>query len=76
MYMFEDMINMGLKEGQEFPSEDHKVVAIKVAICNPKVTQRDILMDVVDAVCKVPQEKIQEVTYRQLIEEYNCPHVA
>lgn len=37
MYIFPDMIEMGLKEGEQFKSEDHRFVAVSIGLCNADV---------------------------------------
>lgn len=76
MYIFNEMIDLGLKEGQEFTSEDHKIVAQTIGLRNPNVTNRDILVDIVQAVLKVPQDRIRKITYEELVKEFGCPLVA
>ena len=75
MYIIPEMIDMGLEEGQEFPSKAHKAVAEIIALCNPNVFQRDVLTAVVQAVCKVPMEEIVTVKYPTLVDRYGCPDV-
>ena len=75
MYAFPNMLVLGLKDEQDFPSEAHRIVAEHVAIGNPMVHDRDTLMGVVQAVISVPAERIEEVTYKQLVEEFGCPRV-
>lgn len=74
MYILEDMINLGLKENQTFPSEEHKKVAMTLGLCNPRIKTRDNLTAVVQAVCKVPIERIQTITLAEIIEEFDCPN--
>jgi hypothetical protein len=68
MYAFPDMIYMGLEEGEEFPTDDHRIVAVNVLIGNPNVTQRDQLMDGVRMINHIPKEEIREVTFGDLRE--------
>jgi hypothetical protein len=75
MYILPSFINYGLKEGQEWPSEAHQVVAGVVALCNPNVTTRDRLNDIVQAILKIPVDRIETVTYPQLISEFGVPDV-
>ena len=75
MYIFPELINLGLKDGQEFPSDDHKKVAMSVGLQNASVTNRDILTEIVQAVVKVPSERIRKVTLDDLANEFGCPRV-
>lgn len=68
MYMLEEMVEMGLKEKQKWPSPAHRVVAANLAICNPLVTTRDKLSFVVQKVCAIPKDKIKTVTIAELSE--------
>jgi len=75
MYIFPNMIEMGLKEGKTWPSHDHKQIASTIGLCNPNVTTMDTLQAVVTAVCAVPQERIRRVSYKELVDEFDLPDV-
>ena len=75
MYAIPDMINLGLTNGKEFPSESHKKVAQNIAICNPSVFKKELLVQIVDAVCRVPEQYILTITAEQMIDAYGCPDV-
>jgi hypothetical protein len=66
MYLMESMIDMGLKEGQEWPSDAHRVVASRLALGNRLVHTRDALNDVVQKVIAIPADKIETVTIADL----------
>jgi len=66
MYMLESMIEMGLKDGQKWPSKAHRAVALNLAICNPLIKTRDDLMSVVGKVCEIPKLEIKKVKYEDL----------
>lgn len=66
MYMLNDMIDMGLKDRQKWPSDAHRVVAQNIALCNPQITTRDALTQVVQKVCKIPKSKIKTVTLAEM----------
>lgn len=68
MYMLDDMIDMGLKEGQKWPSKAHREVAAALAICNSAITTRDDLTNVVQKVCAIPKARIKKVTRADLPE--------
>lgn len=71
MYGFAEMIEMGLQEGEEFASEDHRTVAVNLGICNPRVTTRDTLVGLVTAVNKIPADRIRTVTPDELKSEFD-----
>ena len=79
MYAFPDMIEMGFSDDadgvKEFPSDDHRIVAINIGIGNSYVKDRDTLINIVKAVCKVPQDRIKTVTAPMLADEFGCPPV-
>lgn len=75
MYAFPDMINIGLKEGQEFPSDDHRQVAQNIGLCNRNVFDADTLTEIVQSVIKVPADRIRTVTLIELCDEFDCPRV-
>ena len=75
MYAFPEMIDFGLKKDQKFPSQDHRVIAENIGIGNPRVTTRDGLVEIVQAVIKVPKDKIRTVTLGELVKDYGCPDV-
>lgn len=66
MYMFEEMIDMGLKLRQKWPTPAHRVVAVNIAICNPLIFTRTAFNDVVQKVCKIPKSKIKTVTLAEM----------
>ena len=75
MYIYEEMIDLGLKEGQTWPSDEHKHVAITIGLGNSNVTTKDKLIEIVQSVLKVPQERIKLVRYNELVAEFGCPAV-
>lgn len=66
MYIFDEMIDMGLRKNQKWPSEAHRAVAMNLGLCNPLITARDDLTAVVQKVCKIPADKIKTVTFAEL----------
>ena len=66
MYAIPDMIDMGLKDGQTWPSDAHRLVAQRLGLCNPLVKTRDALNDVVQKVITIPADKIKVVTIADL----------
>jgi len=75
MYMIESMINMGLEEGQEWPSDAHKRVALNIGLYNLLVKDIDTLTNICQSVISVPQDRIELVTFEDLVTEFNCPNV-
>lgn len=75
MYIVSKMIDMGLLENQQWPSQAHKRVAKTIALGNPNVKERDKLTDIVQAVIKVPKDKIKKIDYPTLVNEFNMPNV-
>lgn len=75
MYVGLDMVEIGLDEGQNWPSEVHETVAQMIIIGNPNVKNRDRLMEVVQAILKVPVERIRNITYQVLVDEFKMPDV-
>lgn len=72
MYILPSMIDLGC---DNWASEDHRKVAKIVGLCNPKVTSRDKLTEVCEAINKVPQDRIRKVTLVDLATEFNCPYI-
>jgi hypothetical protein len=66
MYMLDDMIDMGLRDDQKWPSKAHRDVACNLALCNPIVTNRDTLTDIVQKVIAIPKADIKKVTMADL----------
>jgi len=66
MYVFPEMIDMGLDEGQEWPNEIYKMVAQSILLCNPMITSRDDLTNGVQKVLLIPDDKIREITFADL----------
>jgi hypothetical protein len=66
MYMIDSMIEMGLKEGQKWPTPAHRKVACALALCNPMVHTRDQLNDIVQKVIKIPKKDIKKIGFYDL----------
>jgi len=75
MYGFPEMIDMGLNEGEKFPSKAHRAVAQIIAIGNANVHTRDMLTEVVSAINRVPKKLIKKVTYDDLVDQFQMPDV-
>lgn len=70
MYIFPEMINLGLKEEEDWTSEDHKKVASTVLLGNSNINTRDRLTDAVGKINKIPMEEIKLVTIDDLMKKY------
>lgn len=68
MYLFEDMIDLGLRDA-DWKSGDHRIVAVNACIGNPSVKTLDDLINNVKVINEIPQEKIRLVTGEDLIQK-------
>lgn len=76
MYIFPSFVDQAAANAKvEWPSSMHRDVAINLGTCNPRVTKMDQLMEIVQTVCKIPIERIDSITVRQLVDEYNMEHI-
>lgn len=66
MYLLEDMIEMGLKRGQKWPTKAHRQVACNLVLGNPLVRTRDELTEIVQRVRKIPKAKIKTTRWTDL----------
>lgn len=66
MYVFDEFIDLGLKEGEEWSSEDHRIVAQKILLCNPKINNRSLLVEGVSIINQIPSDQIKQVTVENL----------
>lgn len=66
MYMLPDMIEMGLRPDQNWPTAAHKKVAQRLALCNPLIKTRDDLTEVVQKVIAIPRSQIKKVEFKDL----------
>ena len=66
MYIFPEMIDMGLEEKQEWPNKAFREVAKNILLCNPRVTTRDALNQGVQKVLSIPEDEIKTVTFADL----------
>ncbi len=74
MYVFQGMIDLGLQDGQEWPeNEAYRLVASTLGLCNPDVVCRDHLIEIVQAVLRVPECDIKGITLEEMREKYSCP---
>lgn len=73
MYIFPEMINMGLNEGQQWPSETHKNVARNLLLCNRLVFTRDLLTDGVQWILSKPVEFWETATLDDVLHDTTRP---
>lgn len=73
MYMVDSMIDLGLKEGQKFPTGTHRAVARALVIGNPRVTNRDQMQEIVGKVLLVPEDRIADVTFKEMKADFGLP---
>jgi hypothetical protein len=73
MYAMPGMEDIGLKKGQEWPTEAHRDVAQKLCLCNQNIFTAEVLQQVVQAIIKVPNDKIKQITLEQLVKRN--PHI-
>ncbi len=73
MYIFPEMIELGLLDGQEWPSKEHKTVAQNLALCNSQVTTKDHLIDICQAIIKIPNDRIRTITFAECRDEFQVP---
>jgi hypothetical protein len=66
MYLIEDMVDMGLKSGQDWPTPAHRLVAANIVIGNPMVRDRGTLNEIVQRVVRIPKKTIKSVTFADL----------
>lgn len=76
MYIFPEMIQLGLSDGQRWPSPAHKKVAQTVCLCNPRVRSRDTLQNMVEKINAIPKDKIKLVTLGDLARVYKVPCIS
>lgn len=75
MYAFPDMIDMGLHEGQVWPSEAHMKVAQVLAIGNGLVDSRDKMTEVVQAVIAIPEDRIKLADTIECATVHKVPYI-
>ena len=68
MYLFEYMIDMAIPKGMEWPSEEHRQVAIRLLIANPEITTLTAMQNGVMSVMRIPPHQIKEIDLDDL-----CP---
>lgn len=66
MYLFPEMIDMGLPKGAKWPTPAHRTVAINLFIGNPDIKDMTMLSECVSKVIRIPNGKIKKVTFKDL----------
>ena len=61
MYLFEDMVDMALPEGERWPTEHHRQVAIRLLIANPDINTYRAIKNGVLSILSIPVTQIQEI---------------
>lgn len=74
MYLFEDMIDLGLKDGQKFPTKSHRDVAIALCIGNRSIKSRDDLREVVQNIIKMSKKDVENKTYEDFLYDERIAH--
>ena len=73
--MLESMVDGGLKKGQEWPSDVYREVAAAIVIDNPNVTNKSMLIEIVQSILNVPTDRIEIITYEKLVAEFDMADV-
>lgn len=68
MYIFPEMIDLGLGKSEKRTSKAHKAVAQKVLLCNPRINSCDKMIHNVSIISKIPKDKIKKVTIHDLFD--------
>lgn len=66
MYLLPDMVDMGLGDGQKWPTKAHRVVAQNLLLGNPLIRCRDQLNEGVQKVIAIPASRIETLTVADL----------
>ena len=67
MYIMDDMVDIGLPKGTEWPEESaYRIVAQNILLANPNVSTADQLQTGVKNILKIPIDKIQTITVNEL----------
>jgi len=71
VYIHDEMIDLGLPDGVEWPTPAHRVFAQNLLLCNPAVHTCETLARAVEEVLALTHEQAMTVTLGQLRE--HCP---
>ena len=66
MYLFDNMVDMALPEGMDWPSEQHRQVAIRMLIANPYISTLPDIKNGVMSVLRIPPSQIEEIKLDEL----------
>jgi len=66
------MLNIGLQD-RKWPSKEHRVVAEIICLCNPSCNSAQIMKECIDAILKVPQDQIKDLSWKDLRDNYGLP---
>ena len=75
MYALPGMEDIGLNEGQEWPSETHRIVAQNVCLCNEFCSNADDMHAMVQAIIAVPEDELKEATLETLAKKHKVPNI-
>ena len=74
MYIFPDMIDMGLKDGQEWPEDEaYRKVAQHLLLQNSLVFDLSTLIEGVQWVLDIPAERIRNITLNDILNDKTRP---
>lgn len=66
MYLFDDMVDMGLPDGVRWPSEMHRMAAQNLLIANPSIENMDDLKKGVLNIINIPGKTLETLTIEDL----------
>lgn len=66
MYCLPDMVDLGLRKGETWPTDAHRKVAEALAIGEPSIRTRDQMISLVGKINSIPADKIKLVTMADL----------
>ena len=69
MYLISEMIDLGLKDGQNWPTNSaYRIVAQNVLLCNANIVTRSALIEGVQRILNIPENRIKTITFLELEE--------
>lgn len=68
MYIFNEMIDLGLNKKSKWTSKAHRVVAQQVLLSNPRITSCQLMIDNVSIINAIPKDQIKKVTLHDLFD--------
>lgn len=66
MYLMDEMVDMGLPDGVQWPSEMHRTAAQNILIANPSIKNMDDLKQGVLNIINIPQKTLEKLTIQDL----------